>query len=205
MRKPNGFSTGRVSLPPWPTESRFSAARTVAARLIPGGDVLPYTRRLGTAGYPVVAWDAEALGRRRRSAYAAPVLRLADAARLAHRTHGVQIVPPALRILGFIGASPVDRAARDLAGMRTLTRTILMLSPGVTCSEPTLSEFDAMGITVMSTSSAGSVEVVVVAGDPGRRPGTDLHPGWLRLREEQLYDLVLRSGHRRSDLAHECC
>jgi hypothetical protein len=171
----------------------------VIGQLVPAGAVLPRTRTFGPVGYPVVAFDHRAMASRRASE-AGPVLRLQDVARLMSQPSGDQ-VPSALRLLAFIGVSRPSQAPRALSGIRALCRVVLVVPTADSIGEPLLSEFDLMGVTVATVEDPGEVRVLV-AGDPGRRPGSDLHPAWVRLREEQMFALALGDSERGADLAY---
>ncbi len=155
--------------------------------------VLTRTRLFGPEGYPVVELDRPAMDWRVRTA-AHPVLKLAAAADLAEQLRPER-VPSAVHLVGFIGIYSSPKSVRSLAVMRGQCRTMLVAPPG-RLREPVLSELDYLGITAATVDGDDAVSVVVL-GDPGPRRGSDPHPTWVRLREEQLFDLVMRSDSER--------
>ncbi len=165
------------------------AAERVAEQLWGSATLLPMVRFVCASTFPVVTWDRDALMQRKT---AAPLLHpklveqvLTDVATSAE-------IPPVLRIVGFVGVSPLATAYQEHASLRGIARTVVMVAPHGNPRTMTLAECDAQGTAVVSVRAAGPQ--VVVPGDPGPRAGSAMSPIWLRLFGEQLFDWAIRSG-----------
>lgn len=159
--------------------------------------MLEKTRLMGPPGYPVVHIKQE-VHRRRLAADTGPVEQFDDVARGLHQ-NPESFPESATRLLAFISTAPPSEAVKKLLGVRVYCRVIVMVPEADIPGEPLLSELDYQGITLASVRASRSdalcqpVDVVVhVAGDPGRRPGSDVAAAWARAREEQLYAQTLR-------------
>lgn len=150
--------------------------------------MLPKTSVLGPPGYPVVSLD-EGIHAERASMGAAPVRGFDEVARrLDGRGHSLP--PGAVSLLAFVATEMSPVVLGRLLGTRAYCRVILLLDECQVPGEPELSEYDYHGFTIASPAPAGGV-TVHVAGDRGRRPGSDIGPAWARHREEQLYAAAL--------------
>lgn len=148
---------------------------------------------LGPVGHPVIWIDPDA-HEHRQSIGAGPISRYDDVAHQLAETPE-DLPPTAVTFLAFISTKRPKSAIRDLALVRGYCRVVQLVAEANLPSEPMLSEFDYLGITVASVTERGAVTVHVL-GDPGRRPGSALAPAWARHREEQLYSAALTTGHR---------
>ncbi|MCW2851663.1 MAG: hypothetical protein JWM84_1327 [Nocardioides sp.] len=171
-----------------PSNGEFQTVVEAAAQLVPGGLVLQRSRILGPVGYAVICFDADTHAVRAANTEV-PLVRFSEvAARL--ETAPSLLPPSAVSLLAFISMERPTSAVSQLARVRALCRTILLVPEDHDLGEPMLSEFDCLGITVAGAQAGGEVELQVL-GDPGRRPGSELAPAWARVCEEQLYAAAL--------------
>ncbi|WP_116951631.1 hypothetical protein [Jiangella endophytica] len=175
----------RTAVPP------LDAAAMVVDQLWCGAQVLPMARFLRAQVFPVVSWDMAALMQRTTSS-PAPLLQpkavgdvLADTERLAQ-------TPSVLRIMGFLGVSPLPEATKRQTVLRCLARTVVMLSPNARPHRITLAQCDVQGVTVVVPTADGVN--VVVPGNPGPRAGRAMSPIWLRVYEEHMLGWALSNG-----------
>lgn len=165
-----------------------SEVATLCVQLVPGGTVLPSSRLLGPAGFPVVLVDEDA-HRARVASGEGPLRSFDEVAAALYDGSGV-LPASAVSFAAFVSTSPASVAVRELRGVRAYCRAIALVADDDVPGEPLLSEFDYYGITVASVAQ-GRVRVHVL-GDAGRAPGSDLAVAWSRHREEQLYAAALR-------------
>jgi hypothetical protein len=177
----------------WGSTDIAEVAQRVLDEVLGQGCLLPYTKITGRPVFPVVQWLAHSLSRRNRSGVG-PLTSLRTLSQvLDDPTRSVRIPAP-LRIIAFISVSPLSSAGRDLAGLRTVCRTIVAC-PGTTVPGPlAAADYDYRGTTIAAYGEDGVR--VIVDGDPGVRPGSGLDPFWLRFRQEQMFSLAVRSGYR---------
>lgn len=164
------------------------AARAVAAQVVGIGQMLPLTQFADARVFPIINWRPEALQRRLTSGHG-PVLDLQEVYRQVSACHDGW--PTALRMIGFLGVDALAGARRQLAGLRSMGRTVALVPAGASPRRATLMEFDVQGTAVVATSPDLHV---LVGGDPGVRAGSDLSAVWRRFYEEQLFDWAQRAG-----------
>lgn len=165
------------------------AAERVAAQLWGSATLLPMARFVSASTFPVVIWDKGALAQRGASA---PLLQPRLVEQVLTDLELSAATPSVLRIVGFIGVSPLATAYQEQAPLRGIARTVVMTSPSAKPRTMTLAECDAQGTAVVTASPDGAR--VVVPGDPGPRSGSAMSPIWLRLFGEQVFDWAIRSG-----------
>lgn len=174
----------------WPRNNVQRAAEAVLEEVVGVGCLLPLVQFGGAQVFPIVEWGGGSLAQRTESA-SAPVLHPSQIHDLLEDPIGIALCPPALSIVGFLGIAPLTNARRELAGLRSLGRTIAMVPRPPSVSRTVLAEFDLQGTAVVSCLD----EIrVLIGGDPGARRGSDMSPIWKRFYEEQLFDWAIRAG-----------
>ena len=175
----------------WKPDEAEIAAHRVADQLFWSGSVLPYAAFAGARVFPVVAWDFSAVTKRLREDIEPFLSPRAVQDRLSDGTAG----PSPLRMLGFLGIGQLADVRRELAGLRSMGRTVAVTSFRHRPRRMTLAEYDAQGTAVIAASSDGAY--VLVGGDSGPRLGSAMAPVWRRYYEEQLFEWGMR--HRLPD------
>lgn len=168
-----------------PTEAEIAAHRAVD-ELFCSGSVLPYATFAGARVFPVVAWNFSAVKDRVREGIEPFLSPRAVQDRLCDGTAG----PSPLHMLGFVGIGQLAYGRRELAGLRSMGRTVAVTSFKHRPRRMTLTEYDVQGTTVVAASGDGAR--VLVGGDSGPRLGSGMAPVWLRFYEEQLFEWGMR-------------
>lgn len=161
----------------WTSFCPTSTAQQVVSQLWEIGQALPMASFLGSRVFPVVVWSEEALARRAEVS-CRPVLNPKAVQHVLADPECAAVTPAVLRIVGFVGLSPLRTVRRELAGLRAVARTVALVPPGARPRALTLAEFDAQGTTVAVPEGRGAN--VIVGGDPGPREGSAMSPIWLR-------------------------
>jgi hypothetical protein len=173
----------------WLHHDIHQAAKSVVAQVLSGGYLLPLAQFGGAQVFPIVEWQRAALVQRYEFR-SDPVLHPSRVHELLGNRLDASFCPSVLSIVGFLGVAPLSKARKELAGLRSLGRTIAMIPQRSMARNMALAEFDLQGTAVVSCSD----EVrVLVGGDPGIRQGSSMSPIWKRFYEEQLYDWALRT------------
>lgn len=165
------------------------AAQAVISDVIGFGEMLPLTGFAGARVFPVVDWQWEALSLRFDEA-AKPLLDPALVRDVLEDDGWARDYPTVLSVVGFIGVAPLSEARRELAGLRSMGRTVAMTPRRAATSTLTLAEFDLQGTAVVSLDDELRI---LVGGDPGIRRGTQMSPVWMRFYEEQLFDWAMKT------------
>ncbi|WP_041368894.1 hypothetical protein [Nakamurella multipartita] len=173
----------------WRSVDLLEASRRVVSGVIGVGAALPLTRFAGALGFPVVEWRWESLAIRSNQAFECLLNPVQVRDVLADPAWSMSC-PPALSVVGFIGVAPLRESRAELAGLRSMGRTVA-LTPGRSAIPPlTLADFDLQGTAVVSVEDE---VVILVGGDPGVRKGTEMSIVWQRFYEEQLFDWAMRT------------
>lgn len=176
----------RTTVPP------LDAATMVVDQLWCGAQMLPMARFLRAQVFPVVSWDMAAFARRAAGSFA-PVLQPRAVRDVLVNAEESAQTPAVLRIMGFLGVSPLPEATKRQTVLRCLARTVVMLSPNARPHRMTLAQCDVQGVTVVAPTADGVN--VVVPGDPGPRAGRAMSPIWLRVYEEHMLGWAMSNGY----------
>lgn len=153
------------------------------------GALLPLTDFAGARIFPVIEWRWESLSQRLEEA-ARPLLDPVLVRDVLEDDSRAMDCPTVLSIVGFIGVAPLSEARRELAGLRSLGRTVAMTPRRSVASMLTLAEFDLQGTGVVSLDDELRV---LVEGEPGIHRGAQMSEVWTRFYEEQLFDWAMKS------------
>ena len=176
----------------WNGADLAEVAQRVLEEVLDQGCLLPYTKITGRPVFPVVQWLTHSLSRRSSSGVG-PLTRLSNLGEVLEDPARSVSIPAPLRILAFISVSRLSSAGQDLAGLRTVSRTIVAC-PGTAIPSPLVAaEYDYRGTTIAACDE--NAVRVLVEGDPGVRPGSALDPFWLRYRQEQMFSLAIKGGY----------
>ena len=176
----------------WGGADLAEVAQRVLDEVLGQGCLLPYTKITGRPVFPVVQWLANSLARRNDSGVG-PLTRLSDLSEVLEDPAQSVRIPSPLRILAFISVSPLSSAGRDLAGLRTVCRTIVACPATTSPGRFESAEYDYRGTTIAAPGKDGVR--ILVGGDRGIRPGSALDPFWIRFRQEQMFSLAVRGGY----------
>jgi hypothetical protein len=171
----------------WRSLDVAEAANAVVSDLIGFGEMLPLACFAEARVFPVVEWHSKSLSVRLEEA-AEPLLDPALVRDVLEDDGWAKNYPAVLSIIGFIGVAPLAEARRELAGLRSMGRTIAMTPHGRAMSTLTLAEFDLQGTAVVSLDDELRI---LTGGDPGIRRGAQMSSVWMRFYEEQLFDWAL--------------
>jgi len=166
---------------------------SVAAQVAPGAVVLPRTRIDGRSVFPFVCFVGQEIERRRGLGMGA-VLDREAILRDVEGLDGDPLWQPPLTLAGFASTEPLDKALKDLLGLRAYARTVATTpSPDLLGHLPA-SEFDLLGIAVVAVDESAGHVSPIVSGYATSAPEASMPEFWVRLRQEQLFALALQSG-----------
>lgn len=165
------------------------AAHKVVSEVMGVGALLPLTHFAGARIFPVVQWRSNPLLHRLEQA-ARPLLDPALVRDVLEDDHRADDCPTVLSIVGFVSVAPLPEAREELAGLRSLGRTLAVIPRRSVASTLTLAEFDLQGTGVVSLDDELRI---LVDGEPGIHPGARMSEIWVRFYEEQLFDWAMRS------------
>lgn len=154
------------------------------------GIVLPYTRVDGRPAFPVVTVDVDAVEQRLQRGEG-PVLeraRLRDFA--AHQFVGAP--PRAVVLAGYVVVDPFSVARCHLAALRTWAPTALAVPAWSPLGAMDVVECDYFGYRVWFSDGRRAWEMDL--GSTSQPASVDEGDAWQRLRDEQMFDLALRTG-----------
>ncbi|WBU37355.1 hypothetical protein [Homoserinibacter sp. YIM 151385] len=173
----------------WRSIDLAEAARSVVSNVVGPGETLPLTRFAGALVFPVVEWRSDSLWMRLDRGLS-PLLHPAAVGEVLSRSGWCRDYPSVLSMVGFIGVAPLSQAREELAGLRSMGRTVAMTPRWAAASSLALAEFDLQGTAVVSLEEELQV---LVDGDAGIRRGSAMSPVWRRFYEEQLFDWAMKT------------
>jgi hypothetical protein len=170
----------------WSGHDVKAVADQAREQLVGAGVCLPAVSLAGAVVVPVVGWDDHVLRTRLRSTLGAVLDRTTVRDRLEE---GLDPEPAPLRILASIVLSRIGASWDGLAVQSPYGRVIACVP-----RRPrswVLTECDYFGYTIVHVRQGGPE--TLVEGHRGARPGTMTTPVQGRLRQEQLFDVALRT------------
>lgn len=182
----------RWGLKHWGGRDVRHAADLVRQQTIGSGCTLPPAVISGGIVCAVVEWDDDILAGRFSKQQWPVLYRNVLYDRIEHNRGCLE--PSPLRVLGYICIGRLQTSRSTLARLSGMSRAIAAVP-----ERPQMDSWDAMecdyyGHTVATVNTDDVVTVVVDGLPAGKGEHRDLGRHYFRLREEQLFDVALRTG-----------
>jgi len=182
----------KASLKAWGRDAS-DVVGPVATQVAPGAVVLPRTKIDGRSVFPFVCFVAEEVERRRGLGIGA-VLDREAILRDVEGLDGDPLWQPPLTMACFASTEPLDKALKDLLGLRAYARTVATTPSPSSLGHLGAAEFDLAGIAVVAVDETSGHVSPIVSGYATSAPEASIPEFWIRLRQEQLFALALRRG-----------